>query len=60
MFDSVLNTPMQNDIVFSYGSVSFRYQSVCLCNISDESVFFKYQPGNSIIDSDQKKIIRKL
>ena len=36
---------MQSDTIVSYGSVSFRYQSLYPCNLSDGSVFFWYRPG---------------
>ena len=36
------------------------HQSACSCNISDRSVFFRHQPGNTVIDSEEKNLGRKV
>ena len=51
---------MQNDIVLSYGSVMLWYQSACSRNISDRSVIFRYQPGNSVTDEVKKNVDRNV
>ena len=56
MFDSVLNKPTQNGIVFSYGSVSFRYQSVCFCTSQMSQSFLSTNQAILLLTKTRKKL----
>ena len=60
MSGSGLNVPMPSVIVISYMSVLVECQMVCSCKVSDRSVFFRYQLGNSVIDYEQKTSVQEV